>query len=73
MKLHRHKWVNDSLGAVYCLGCRQFKEWKSAHARRVTRPDGGRGIEAWGYLINGAEWLADKEWEITLAGGLYPA
>lgn len=67
---HIHKKVHDSLGAIYCIYCRKFFGWKEVNAKIIYH-DGAEGVSAWGYILNGPEWLARKMQQIRAAGGYY--
>jgi len=69
--LHRHKKVHDTQGAIYCLSCHKFFGWKSPNGTKRMDIMGGDGVQAWGYILNGPRWLADKMKEIQANDGRY--
>jgi hypothetical protein len=71
LSIHIHQWCYDSNGAIYCLNCRKFKGWKPGKITKVHMAGVGEVSEGWGYLINGEDWVKEKEKQISYNCGLY--
>jgi hypothetical protein len=71
LSIHIHKWVSDSQGAIYCQHCRKFKGWEPGEIHETYIAGVGKGRAGWGYLLNGEEWVKEKELQIRWNNGLY--